>query len=346
MRTNIRSELSPVEPELSDKLTKEDMTWLLRKTDARPEGEVVKIAKDPNMVKRVEEIASGIKTKHTLYLGDSRDMHILPSGSASLAITSPPYWTIKKYRPVEGQLGVIEDYDLFVKELGRVWSEVHRLLTPGGRLIVIVGDVLLSRRIHGRHEVIPLHADIQKQCTSIGFENLAPIIWYKIGNVSREVPGGGGMLGKPYQPNAIVKNDIEYILMFRKEGYRQPSRVKMKLSTIPKSKFGSWFVQVWQLPGTQAKDHPAPFPLALVERLVRMYSFVDDIVLDPFVGTGTTMLAAGRWGRNSIGIDIDRKFIEIAWAQLRRKLKTLISENVLELRRLSDGQPLQGMVGT
>ncbi len=313
------------------RLTLEDLEWLHGDSLERAEKEVVRIAKDPYMYKKIEDITSRIPTKHELHLGDSRRMYMVPNRSVHLVVTSPPYWTIKKYRPIEGQLGVIRDYVKFVEELNKVWKEVYRVLTPGGRLVVVVGDVLLPRRRHGRHMVIPLHADIQKSCMKIGFENLSPIIWYKIGNVSREVPGSGGFLGKPYQPNAVIKNDIEYILMFRKPGYRRVSRLRMKLSVIPENKFKEWFVQVWQIPGTSTREHPAPFPLELAERLIRMFSFVGDTILDPFVGTGTTMIAAAKSGRDSIGIEIDPEFVKLAARRFLKETTNLFGISTLEV---------------
>ena len=141
-------------------------------------------------------------------------------------------------------------------------------------------------------------------------------------------------MGKPYQPNAIVKNDIEYILMFRKPGYRSVSRVRMKLSTIPEEKFRKWFVQVWKLPGVSISEHPAPFPLELGERLVKMFSFIGDVVLDPFVGTGTTMVAAARCGRNSIGVEIDPDFVSLAWERVKKETVSLFGRAELELHGL------------
>jgi len=148
----------------------------------------------------------------------------------------------------------------------------------------------------------------------MGFDNLAPIIWHKISNSKLEAEGnGGGFLGKPYEPNAIIKNDIEYILFQRKPGgYRNPSIAMRTLSTIPEQDHKSWFQQVWSMGSVSTRLHPAPYPLALVERLIRMFSFVGDVVLDPFVGTGTTNLAAAKWGRNSIGIEVEPAYYEMA----------------------------------
>ncbi len=184
----------------------------------------------------------------------------------------------------------------------------------------VVGDVLLSRRRNnGRHTVVPLHASIQTRCRSLGFDNLAPIIWHKIGNADYEA-GGGGFLGKPYEPNAIVKNDVEYILFQRKPGgYRSPSLAMRLMSVIAAEDHRQWFRQVWtDVTGASTKLHPAPFPIELADRLVRMFSFVGDTVLDPFLGTGTTSMAASRTGRNSIGVEIAEEYLDLAAAALRQ----------------------------
>lgn len=269
---------------------------------------------------RIADIEAGIKriaTEHEFYLHDSRDMSALADQSVHLAVTSPPYWTLKRYPKRKGQLGSIEDYEVFLGELDKVWQQILRLLTPGGRLVVIVGDVCLARRSYGRHAVFPLHASIQEHCRALGFDNLAPIIWYKIANARFEVENGSRFLGKPYEPNAIIKNDIEYILFFRKPGgYRQPSPEARILSVIPERAHKEWFQQIWTLGGASTRQHPAPFPLSVAERLVRMFSFVGDTVLDPFMGTGTTNAAAALWGRNSIGFEIEEAYIDLA----RRRL--------------------------
>jgi DNA modification methylase len=148
----------------------------------------------------------------------------------------------------------------------------------------------------------------------LGFDNLAPIIWHKIANAAYEVDNGSRFLGKPYEPNAVIKNDVEFILMERKPGgYRTPSIAARVMSVIPVEKHQQWFQQIWMgLGGASTREHPAPYPLALAERLIRMFSFVGDTVLDPFMGTGTTNAAAARWGRNSIGIEIDPHYFASA----------------------------------
>ena len=251
-------------------------------------------------------------------------MSFLKDESVHLVVTSPPYWNLKRYNENPSQLGHINDYESFLSELEKVWREIFRVLVPGGRLVCIVGDVCVSRRKFGRHLVFPLHSDICVLCRKIGFDNLNPIIWHKISNASFEVANGSKFLGKPYEPNAIIKNDMEFILMQRKPGgYRKPTQEQRKLSKIDKKDFNKWFRQIWNITGASTRTHPAPFPLELASRLVRMFSFANDTVLDPFCGTGTTMIAAIRYGRNSIGIDIDPEYCRMAASYLKKESNNL-----------------------
>ena len=264
-------------------------------------------------------------TTHVIHQGDSRHLDWIPSESAHLVLTSPPYWTLKEYPLNESQLGLIADYDAFHDELEKVWRHCFRVLVPGGRLVCVVGDVCLSRRRHGRHSVMPMHADIVVRARKIGFDNLSPIFWYKISNANYEVENGSSFLGKPYEPNAIIKNDVEFILMLRKPGgYRQPTEEQREASKLTKEEYQEWFQQVWNgLTGESTKHHPAPFPEELAYRLVRMFSFAGDTVLDPFMGTGTTLLASARCGRNSIGVEIEFSYVKMAKERLEANLPSL-----------------------
>ena len=232
-------------------------------------------------------------------------------------------------RLAKNQLGWIEDYEEFLGQLDQVWRMCHTALVPGGRLICVVGDVCLARRKNqGRHTVVPLHASIQERCREIGFDNPAPIIWSKIANAAYEVErGAGGFLGKPYEPNAAIKNDIEFILMQRKGGgYRKPDLSARILSLLSETFFKRLFRQIWtDIPGASTRDHPAPFPVALAERLVRMFSFVGDTVLDPFTGTASTQVAAAACGRNSIDIEVDPGYFADGLDRLRRETGGLLS---------------------
>lgn len=261
-------------------------------------------------------------TNHRLRLGDARQLDWIEDNSIHLVVTSPPYWTLKKYNDHPNQLGAIADYEAFLQELDAVWSHCYRVLVPGGRLVCVVGDVCLARRKNkGRHMVIPLHADISVRCRRVGFDYLTPIFWHKIANASYEVENGSSFLGKPYEPNAIIKNDVEYLLMLRKSGgYRQPTDEQRRLSKLTKGEHGGWFRATWtDVPGSSTRDHPAPFPVELAYRLIRMFSFAGDTVLDPFAGSGSTLIAAQRAGRDSIGNEIDPQYFEQAARRFQRE---------------------------
>ena len=299
---------------------------------ADPQKDLPRIAKDPALTAEIERELTQIPTTHHLYRQDARQMR-LPAASVHLVVTSPPYWTLKEYNKRDDQLGSIDGYEQFLRELDKVWLWCFNALAPGGRLVCVVGDVCLSRRKNGgRHTVVPLHASIQEHCRAIGFDNLAPIIWHKIANAQFEAEGNGApFLGKPYEPNSVVKNDIEFILMQRKPGgYRTPDLPTRLLSIIPAARHQEWFQQIWSgLTGASTRNHPAPFPLELAVRLVRMFSFVGDTVLDPFLGTGTTSLAASQCGRNSVGVEVDPAYFDLARRRLTGKTSGLFSTATL-----------------
>lgn len=169
---------------------------------------------------------------------------------------------------------------------------------------------------------MPLHADIIVRARKIGFDNLNPIIWHKISNANYEVENGSSFLGKPYEPNAIIKNDIEFILMLRKPGgYRNPTEQQRRSSRLTKEEHQAWFRQIWTLPGASTREHPAPYPVDLAYRLVRMFSFTGDTVLDPFLGTGSTTLASIRAGRNSIGNELDPAYLKLAQEKVQEEAR-------------------------
>jgi site-specific DNA-methyltransferase (adenine-specific) len=155
------------------------------------------------------------------------------------------------------------------------------------------------------------------------------------------VSNGSKFLGKPYEPNAIIKNDIEFILMQRKPGgYRQPTAEQRRLSMISKDKFDQWFQQFWNITGASTKEHPAPFPLELASRLVQMFSFTGDTVLDPFCGTATTMVAALKHGRNSLGVEIDTAYCRMAAARLMNENPSLFGKRQLQIE-LKSPKPVE-----
>jgi site-specific DNA-methyltransferase (adenine-specific) len=267
------------------------------------------------------------RTTHLLRQGDARRLDWIPDQSLHLVVTSPPYWTLKEYPNHKDQLGLIEDYERFHDELEKVWKQCFRILVPGGRVVCVVGDVCIARRRNnGRHMVMPLHADISVRARKVGLDYLTPILWHKIANASYEVENGSSFLGKPYEPNAILKNDMEYILMLRKPGgYRKPTDEQRRESMLTKDEHARWFRSFWSdVTGESTRQHPAPFPVEVGYRLVRMFSFVGDTVLDPFMGTASTLVAACRCDRNSIGVEIDPGYFRQAKERMASEVATLI----------------------
>ncbi|MGH9453600.1 MAG: DNA-methyltransferase [Terriglobia bacterium] len=306
-----------------------------------PQTDIPRIAKDQRLTQLIEQAVRRVPTSHVLSLGDARAMSELAPASVQLVVPSPPYWTLKEYRDSEGQMGHIEDYERFLAELDKVWTHCFRALVPGGRLICVVGDVCLSRRKNnGRHTVVPLHASIQEHCRKLGFDNLAPIIWHKISNAVYEVENGSSFLGKPYEPNSVIKNDVEFILMQRKPGgYRAPDIPTRVLSVISGEKHKKWFQQIWSgVTGASTRHHPAPYPVELAERLIRMFSFVGDTVLDPFLGTGTTTVAAAKTGRNSTGFEVDEHYLDSAHKRIVNDTSSLFSKTTIDVRKTSTAE--------
>lgn len=273
------------------------------------------------------------ETTHRIVLGDARQLTVVKDESVHLVVTSPPYFDLIEYEDGESQLGHVHNYIRFLDELDRVWRECQRVLIPGGRLCIVVGDVCRARRRYGKHEVIPLHADLLVRCRLIGYEGLATVFWHKIANATTEVGGAGAALGKPYEPNGVVKNDVEYILRLRKPGpYRKPTPLQRAGSLLPPEEYDQAMRQVWSdIPGAARRDgHPAPYPVSLAGRLIRMSSYVEDVVLDPFLGSGTTTLAAIETHRSSIGVEIEEKYWKAAKTRLSPKL---FSDATVEFER-------------
>lgn len=309
---------------------------LLDLPDRELKSALPELARQKDRMGEIEQSVKSLPSHHDLYLGDARDLSMLEEESVELVVTSPPYFDIKNYENGTGgddQLGDIEEYERFNEEIDKVWRECYEKLVPGGRMCVVVGDVLRSRSDYGRHRVLPLHATIQEHCVDIGFDNLAPIIWYKIGNASLEAGGNARFLGKPYEPGAVIKNDIEYVLLFRKPGgYRSPSVEERVLSLIEADRHQKMFRQLWDdIKGEPQTHHPAPFPVELAERLIRMFSFVGDTVLDPFAGSGTSAVGASRSGRNSISVELEEEYFEVAKRRLEEERGTLTNYDNLSL---------------
>jgi DNA modification methylase len=267
------------------------------------------------------DLCIGVPTTHMLVHGDARNLDFIPDGAVPLIVTSPPYFDLKRYeRGGRAQLGDITAYDEFLAAMEDVLRECLRILMPGGRACINVGEILRSRSRHGEHHVLPLPADLQVRARAIGFRNLTPIHWYKKTNCAYE-QGGSGILGTPGQPNGLVKAEVEQILLLRKPGpYRSVSRAQQRDSFIDKQRYATYFRQVWDdVSGARTdKGHPAPFPIEIAERLVRMYSFTNDIVVDPFAGSFTSSVAAAKAGRHSVGIDAAPRYVAMGLERLKR----------------------------
>lgn len=258
-------------------------------------------------------------SRHRLVLGDARDLSFIPDESVHLVVTSPPYFDLKQYAAdAVGQLGEIHDYEAFLDQLDTVWRECARVLVRGGRICCVVGAVTISRRAGGRHHVLPLPSDIQVRSRRLGLDNLTPIIWLKVSNIVLEASRSSRFLGKPNLPNGVIKNDWETIVMLRKPGgYRSPTPEMEEASRIANDDYFRWFVPIWSdITGASTREHPAPFPTTLAYRLIRMFSFVGDTVLDPFVGTGTTTRAAWLAGRDSIGVEVEPTYFALMHKKL------------------------------
>jgi site-specific DNA-methyltransferase (adenine-specific) len=266
------------------------------------------------------------KTVHTVRYADARALPDIDSNSVHLIVTSPPYFNIKAYEThADGcQLGRIDTYEAFLDQLHICMMEWSRVLVPGGRVCCVVGDVLVPRRKGGRHLILPLPADIMVKARGVALDALTPILWLKITNRNNEAGGGSsGYYGKPYQPGGVIKNDFEHVVMLRKPGaYRSTSMLQKALSMLQRDEMEAWQRPFWQdIKGASLRDgHPAPFPVEMAERLIRMFSFAGDTVLDPFCGSGSTAVAASRAGRNSISSDIEPVYVNAAANRVKREL--------------------------
>jgi len=246
----------------------------------------------------------------TLYVADSRCMREVPDASVSLIVTSPPYWHLKDYGAA-GQIGYGQSLHEYLYDLGRVWRECWRVLQPGRRLCINIGDQFARATVFGGYRVIPLHAEIIVQCERLGFVYLGAIIWQK--KTTLRPSGGAVVMGSfPYPPNGLVEIDYEFILLFRKPGKVPPVPSEIKTAAaLTRDEWKAFFRGHWQFPGERQQGHEAMFPEELPMRLIRMFSFPGEIVLDPFAGSGTTLRAALRTGRRAIGYEIQPAFLPI-----------------------------------
>jgi len=250
-----------------------------------------------------------------IIIGDSRKMVEVKDNSIQLVVTSPPYWSIKNYG-VENQIGYGQSLHEYLRDLYRVWKECYRILEPGRRLIINIGDQFARSIIYGRYKIIPLHAEIIAQCEDIGFDYMGSIIWQK--KTTMNTTGGANVMGSyPYPPNGMVEIDYEHILIFKKAGKsRKVSKEIKEKSKLTKEEWKEYFYGHWYFGGAKQIDHEAMFPEELPKRLIKMFTFAGETVLDPFLGSGTTVKAALNLNRNAIGYEINDKFIDI----IKRKI--------------------------
>jgi site-specific DNA-methyltransferase (adenine-specific) len=251
-----------------------------------------------------------IKTNHKIIIGDSRNMAELKNNSAHLVITSPPYWQLKDYGSSD-QIGFNDSYQDYINNLNLVWKECFRVLDNGCRLCINIGDQFARSVYYGRYKVIPIRTEIIKFCETIGFDYMGAIIWQKA--TTMNTTGGATIMGSfPYPRNGIIKLDYEFILIFKKMGDSPKISKEIKeKSKLTKEEWNQYFTGHWNFSGARQDKHLAMFPEELPKRLVKMFSFVGDNVLDPFLGSGTTTLAAKNLGRNSIGYEINKNFLPI-----------------------------------
>ena len=285
-------------------------------------------------------------------IGDSRKMVEIEDNSIQLIVTSPPYWHIKDYG-VQNQIGYGQSLHEYLKDLYRVWKECYRVLEPGRRLVVNIGDQFARSIIYGRYKIIPLHAEVIAQCEEIGFDYMGSIIWQK--KTTMNTTGGATVMGSyPYPPNGMVEIDYEHILIFKKPGKsrRIPKEIKEK-SKLTKEEWKTYFSGHWNFGGARQVGHEAMFPEELPKRIIKMFSFVDETVLDPFLGSGTTAKVALELNRNAIGYEINEEFLDIIKKKIGantlvnfnkvdivKRKKTVDIENVKYSPRIKDAKPV------
>ena len=250
------------------------------------------------------------KTKHTIINGDSRQMNEIEDESVHLITTSPPYWQLKDYG-TKNQIGFHDDYETYINHLNLTWQECFRVLHKGCRLCINIGDQFARSTYYGRYKIIPIHTEIIKFCEMIGFDFMGQIIWQK--TTTMNTSGGASIMGSyPNPRNGIVKLDFEYILLFKKQGNSPtPTKEQKENSSMTNEEWNTYFNGHWYFSGAKQDKHLAMFPEELPHRLIKMFSFTNETVLDPFMGSGTTALAARNLSRNSIGYEINPDFIPI-----------------------------------
>ncbi len=270
-------------------------------------------------------------TNHKVVIGDSRQLNKIKDKSVQLIITSPPYWQLKDYGTLD-QIGFNDSYEEYINNLNLVWKECYRILSDGCRMCINIGDQFARSVYYGRYKVIPIRTEIIRFCEALGMDYMGAIIWQK--TTTMNTTGGGAVMGSyPYPRNGILKIDYEFILIFKKLGKApKPTLEQKKQSELTKEEWNEYFSSHWNFGGVRQQDHIAMFPEELPKRLIKMFSFAGETVFDPFLGSGTTSLAAKNLQRNSIGYEINKEFAPIIKEKLGGNL--VDSDNTIEI--LSD----------
>lgn len=249
-------------------------------------------------------------TNHKIYFGDSRALNKIEDKSVQLIITSPPYWQLKDYGS-SNQIGFNNSYEEYINNLNLVWMECERILSEGCRLCINIGDQFARSVYYGRYKVVPIRTEIIRFCETLKMDYMGAIIWQKA--TTMNTSGGGAIMGSfPYPRNGILKIDYEFILIFKKLGNPpKPTLEQKKNSIMTKEEWNQYFSSHWNFSGVKQSEHIAMFPEELPKRLIKMFSFFGETIFDPFLGSGTTTLAAKNLGRNSIGYEINKEFESI-----------------------------------
>jgi len=271
-----------------------------------------------------------MRTFHKIIIGDSKWMKEVSDESVHLIVTSPPYWQLKDYGSKK-QIGFNDTYEEYINNLNLVWNECHRVLHKGCRLCINIGDQFARSVYYGRYKVIPIRTEIIKFCESVGFDYMGAVIWQKV--TTCHTTGGATVMGSfPYPRNGIIKLDYEFILIFKK--YGNPPKVSKEVkekSKLTQEEWNQYFSGHWTFSGEKQDKHLAMFPEELPRRLIKMFSFIGDTVLDPFLGSGTTSLVAKKLDRNSIGYEINEDFLPLIKEKLGIEQNTIFQDTSFEI---------------